>query len=81
MYLNELAYDHKLRNTPLIEINAWYSNAGGVWREVFPNFGIAKCTYNDLTSVWTHNHLWESRMWDEEKIDQIGQNGNIGYEI
>ena len=80
-YLHELEETHYLRNIPLIEIKAWYKNGNNAFREVFPNFNIAKKTYNELGEVWTTNHLWESREeWDETRMDIIGQNGNIGYE-
>jgi hypothetical protein len=61
MKLEHLPREHPLRNKPLIEIKAWYSNRGGSWSEVFPSFGIAKKTYNELGDVWINEHSWESR--------------------
>jgi hypothetical protein len=59
--LNDLPPDHQLRNTPLIEIGAFYlCNNAKVWREVFPAFGIAKCTYNQLGEVWTRWDRWKA---------------------
>ena len=59
--LEELPREHTLRNTPLIELNAFYSLHGSAFRGVFPNFGIAKKTYNQLGKVWIDNHSWEVR--------------------
>ena len=43
-----------MRNVPLIVIGAYYkSHEDKGWREVFPSFGIAKNTFNELSPVWT----------------------------
>jgi hypothetical protein len=60
IYLNDLPPEHPLRNTPLIAIGAFYLPLGAkVWREVFPAFGIAKCTFNELGEVWTKWDRWK----------------------
>lgn len=75
--------DHPIRNIPLINIKAHYkSTKATIWREVFPNFGIASKSYNDLTEVWTKDQEWIATVdpfeWGEDRIDSIGQNGNEG---
>jgi hypothetical protein len=61
IYLNDLPPEHSLRNAPLIKIGAFYLACGSkVWREVFPAFGIAKCTYNELGDVWTKWDKWKA---------------------
>jgi hypothetical protein len=57
--LHTLDADHPLRNTPLIEIKGQYKHIGDkVYREIFPNFAIAKVTYNELKEVWTKNSIF-----------------------
>ena len=57
--LHKLDADHPLRNTPLIEIEAQYKHEGDkVFREIFPNFAIAKVSYNQLAEVWTKNSVF-----------------------
>lgn len=61
--LSTLPHDHALRNTPLISINAFYrTDAEKIGREIFPNFGIAKKTYNQLGKVWTDNEIFYTNM-------------------
>lgn len=72
------------RNTPLAELGAMYQDFDMKgWREVFPNFGIAKKTYNQLGLLWTSKSKWKATKpiddgWDEDRLDRIGQNGNEG---
>ena len=64
MLLSELPYDHPLRNTPLIEINAEYQiRDSKIWAKVTPPYGIAKKTYNELGPVWTTWDKWRSDGW------------------
>jgi hypothetical protein len=43
----------------LIEIKGQYKHIGDkVYREIFPNFAIAKVTYNELKEVWTKNSIF-----------------------
>lgn len=57
--LHTLDADHKLRNTPLIEIGGQYKHIGDkIFREIFPNFAIAKVSYNQLAEVWTKNSIF-----------------------
>jgi hypothetical protein len=59
--LEQLPYNHLLRNTPLIEIGAFYRNRNiKTWREVFPAFGIAKKTFNELGDVWKTWDVWKA---------------------
>ena len=59
--LQELPEDHPLRNTALSTIQARYLNNGSkIWRTVFPSFGIANATFNQLDDVWTSNAVWEA---------------------
>lgn len=59
--LRDLPVDHKLRNVPLIEIEAEYLPSGSkVWAKVMPAFNIAKRTYNELAECWTDNDLWRA---------------------
>jgi hypothetical protein len=59
--LEQLPYEHPLRNTPLIEIGAFYRNRDvKMWREVFPAFGIAKKTFNELGDVWKTWDVWKA---------------------
>ena len=59
--IDQLPYDHPLRNKPLIEIGAFYRNRDvKMWREVFPAFGIAKKTFNELGDVWTKWDVWKA---------------------
>lgn len=68
MNLAELPIDHKLRNTPLGQINAFYRQAGTkTYFEVFPSFNIAKKTFNQLGEVWTNNQEWIA----DEKTNNI----------
>jgi hypothetical protein len=61
IYLNDFPQEHPLRNAPLIKIGAFYLARGSkVWREVFPAFGIAKFTYNELGEVWTKWDRWKA---------------------
>jgi hypothetical protein len=60
--LSALPISHPLRNRPLAEIGARYSNVhgNGRWTTVTPAFGIAKTTYNDLGQTWKENNLWQA---------------------
>ena len=61
MILNELPYEHELRNKPLIEIGAQYQiRDSKVWATVTPPYGIAKKTFNELGSVWTKWDVWRA---------------------
>lgn len=61
MILNDLPHEHPLRNTPLITIGAFYlPKDAKVWREVFPAFGIAKNTFNELGEVWKTWDMWKA---------------------
>jgi hypothetical protein len=81
--LKTLPHEHHLRNLPLRDVGAFYLARGAkVWREVFPAFGIAKKTFNELSPVWTQHDDWKATKdpldWDEDRINVIGQNGNDG---
>ena len=81
--LADLPYHHALRNLPLIEIGTYYQAKGAkTWREVFPAFGIAKKTFNELSPVWTLHDKWiatkDPLEWGDSRMDVIGQNGNDG---
>lgn len=56
MILSELSEESKLRNIPLV--GAFYKGPISGWKQVMPNFGIAKNTFNDLGHVWTSNTIW-----------------------
>lgn len=60
--LKALPISHALRNRPLAEIGARYSNVNGTgkWTTVTAAFGIAKCTFNDLGQAWKENNLWQA---------------------
>lgn len=60
--LPALPISHPLRNKPLAEIGAQYSNihGAGKWTTVTAGFGIAKATFNDLTGTWIENNLWRA---------------------
>lgn len=59
--LAELPVNHRLRNTPLIEIGAEYKRFDSkIWQAVTPPYGIAKKTYNDLALVWTEWDEWRA---------------------
>jgi len=61
VFLDDLPPYHPLRSAPLITIGAFYLPRGAkVWREVFPAFGIAKKSYNDLSEVWTKWDQWKA---------------------
>lgn len=83
--LKSLDYYHHLRNLPLIDIGAYYlPKDSKVWAEVRRAYGISSKTFNQLAEVW-HIDEWKATKdptdWgDENRIDVIGQNGNIGYE-
>lgn len=86
--LNDLPKDHPIRNTRLDLLDPVYAVKGSKgWRPMFPTFGIAKKTFNDLTPVWTSTDLWKTSNalaqelhedWLESRVDIIGQNGNDG---
>ena len=60
--LPALPIDHPLRNRPLAEIGARYSNKHGLgtWTTVKRSFGIARTAFNDLSSTWRDNNLWQA---------------------
>lgn len=62
--LAQLPHDHPLRNAPLIDIGAEYRSRGGrmpsAWRPVRDAFLIARCTYNELSHVWTDHDDWRA---------------------
>jgi hypothetical protein len=64
MILNDLPYEHELRNKPLIEIGAKYQiRDSKVLAEVTPPYGIAKKTYNQLGDVWTKWDIWHATIY------------------
>ena len=64
VYLKPLPTEHELRNRPLV--GAFYHAAGGKFsREVFPSYGIAKKTYNDLGPAWTDSEEFYFNVDDE----------------
>lgn len=85
MNLKTLPKDHPLRNTPLLEIGAYYlPKDTKVWAEVRNAYGISKKTFNELGDVWLIDE-WKatkfSEDWDTtDRQRAIAQNGNIGYE-
>jgi hypothetical protein len=92
IFLNDLPYSHILRNVPLIDINAVYQPIGSkAWREVFPAFGIANKTFNELAECWTGDRFKTSseyahklaEQYEETRMNIIGRNGNEGlhYEV
>jgi len=60
--LAALPIQHPLRNRPLAEIGARYSNRHGTgkWTAVTTAFGIARSTYNDLHGTWKTNNIWQA---------------------
>ncbi len=64
VYLRALPKDHRLRNTPLQ--GAFYHATNGKFsREVFPSYGIAKNTYNQLGDAWTGSEEFYFEIADE----------------
>lgn len=60
IYLHDLPTNHTMRNTALA--GCWYRwTKGKEWRQVKPNYGIARATYNDLGPAWTETSVfcWE----------------------
>lgn len=55
--LHELPPDHPDRNRPLAGCFYRWKNAK-VWREIFPTYGIAKRTYNELGEAWADNDVF-----------------------
>jgi len=52
--LNDLPHEHILRNTPLHSISTVYRwKQSKAWLPIGEKFGIAKKTFNQLSSVWT----------------------------
>lgn len=59
MTLAELPTTHVLRNTPLIDIGAYFVYHGEkIKRFVKPAWKIARSTYNDLGPAWTDHAAW-----------------------
>lgn len=83
--LKELDYYHPLRNSPLLEIGAYYlPKDSKVWAEIRPAYGIATKTFNQLDDVWLIDE-WKATKYSEdwqsnERDWAIAQNGNVGYE-
>lgn len=81
IYLDKVDKDDWHRNQPLSELEAEYKNVDSkVWSKIYPNMTIAKKTYNELASIWTTFDEWRcpAVLWDEDRIDVIGSNGNEG---
>ena len=80
--LNDLHVDDELRNTPLIELECEYKTISEKnWMPLTPAFNIAKKTFNELGDVWTKQVEWRTNkedIWDEKRMDIIGQNGGAG---
>jgi len=58
--LSLLPEDSVWRNTPLMEIGAFYNPRGTkTWREVLPTFPISKVTFNQLGDAWLHD-TWKA---------------------
>lgn len=66
--LPTLPISHPLRNKPLAEIGAQYSNVHGAgkWTTVTRAFGIAYSTFNDLAGTWQENNLWRAFIAEEQ---------------
>ena len=60
--LKDLPVEHELRNKPLAGM-FYYARGSKIAREVFPAFGIAKVTYNQLSEVWTKYDVF---VWTEK---------------
>jgi hypothetical protein len=63
--------DHPYRNTPLIELGAFYqAPTSKVWQEVTFAYTLAKQknTYNDLSPVWTRD-TWKATILLKETHD------------
>lgn len=58
--LKDLPVEHELRNKPLAGM-FYYAKDSKIAREVFPAFGIAKVTYNQLSEVWTTHNIFVRR--------------------
>ena len=57
--LANLPINHKLRNTPLVEIGAEYLPTDSkLWATVRDSYGIAQKTYNQLGESWTTWDIW-----------------------
>jgi hypothetical protein len=65
VYLKPLPPEHELRNCPL-EGAFYHATDGKFSREVFPSYGIAKKTYNDLGPAWTGSEEFYFEIRDEE---------------
>ena len=64
VYLKPLQPEHELLNCPLQ--GAFYHATNGKFsREVFPTYGIAKKTYNDLGPAWTDGEEFYFEIADE----------------
>ena len=65
--LSLLPEDSVWRNTPLINIGAFYNPKGTkTWREVLPTFPISKVTFNQLGDAWRHD-TWKATKLPREK--------------
>jgi len=57
--LNNLPHEHQLRNTPLHNLGTVYRwKHSQSWLPIGEKFGIAKKTFNELSSVWTENDIF-----------------------
>jgi hypothetical protein len=85
MDLKTLDITHPLRNTPLVDIGAYYkSRFSDVWVEVRPAYSIAKKSYNDLQGIWLKDE-WKATKFSEDwepmsRQMAVAQNGNVGYD-
>jgi hypothetical protein len=85
MNLKTLDITHPLRNTPLVDIGAYYkSRFSDVWVEVRPAYSIAKKSYNDLQGIWLKDE-WKATKFSEDwetmaRQMAVAQNGNVGYD-
>jgi len=62
--LNDLPYEHELRNKTLISIGAKYQiRDSKVLATVTPPYGIANKTYNQLGEVWTKWDIWHATIY------------------
>jgi hypothetical protein len=87
IFLNDLPHSHILRNVPLIDINAVYQPIGSkAFRTIFPAFGIANKTFNELAECWTRDRFKTrseyahklAEDYEETRMNIIGKNGNDG---
>ena len=87
IFLNDLPPSHILRNVPLIDIEAVYQPVGSkLFRTIYPAFGIANKTFNQLAPCWTGDRFKTSSEYahklagdyEDNRMNIIGRNGNEG---